>query len=119
LNQRINRGDIFWIDITKQNGIKILTKRHPCIVVQNDWGNNSSGLTIIALCTSTIDRVYSHDCILEAKEGGLPTRTRICCNQLMTVEQIRLEDKNRIGKIPSAKIPLLNKALKFSLQFSP
>lgn len=117
MSTRIRRGDIFTYDLDiPPLGSRVMADPHPVIVVQCDEGNAHSSLTTFAVGTSTINRVFSWDCILETGEGGLANRTRICCNQLHTVEQSELLEVNRIGRIPASKIPALNKALKYALQ---
>lgn len=116
---RIKRGDIFWLDLGGPvPSSHVMADLHPVVVVQCDDGNDHSSLTVVVVGTTTIKRVYSWDCILEAGEGGLQKRTRICCNQIMTIEQVRLEDVNRIGRIPDTKIPQLNRGLKYNLQLT-
>lgn len=118
LTSRIKRGDIFWFDLGKidEKTGHVLADIHPVVVVQCAEGNDNSHITIIVPGTSQFkSRIYGWECVLEAGEGGLTERTRICCNQPHTIEQDDLKEINRIGKFPSSKMSELTKALKFSL----
>ncbi len=66
---------------------------HPCVIVQNDVGNQHSALTIVVAVTSNL-RVASLPVgvLVKAGEGGLAHDSVLHCGHVYTV------DKKRLGK---------------------
>jgi mRNA-degrading endonuclease toxin of MazEF toxin-antitoxin module len=47
------RGEVYWLDFAPATGQE-MTGSHPCVVVQNDVGNQHSALTIVVAVTSNL-----------------------------------------------------------------
>ena len=114
----INRGDIFEIDLEPVKGSE-QGRRRPCVVVQNDIGNKFSPVIIIVTCTKLRGdaRIYPTDVIITADETGLPTNSKVLCNQIRTVDKSRIIQK--MGTVPAEKMEEIDKALKISLGLVP
>ena len=69
------RGEVYWLDFAPATGQE-MTGRHPCVIVQNDIGNQHSALTMVVAVTSNL-RVAALPVgvLLRVGEGGL---TRDC-----------------------------------------
>jgi len=91
-------------------------KRRPCVVVQNDTGNQYSPTTIIAPVTGAehVRRLSPVHVLLEQGDGGLKKRSVVLCDQIRTVDQRRLRTVH--GKISDALIERVNEALRVSLE---
>jgi len=109
----ICRGDIFLVDLDPVKGSE-QGKTRPCVVIQNDLGNQYSPVTIIACITSKIERrAYPTNVYISSKETGLDFDSLVILNQIRTVDKSRLIKK--VGSIPEAKMLEVDVALKISL----
>jgi mRNA interferase MazF len=94
-------------------GVEIY-KIRPCVIIQENTGNMHSQLTIVAPLTGYKGKkLYPVDVFVTAAETGLLEDSVVKCNQIRTVDKIRLIDK--MGSIPDAKMRLVDLALIFSL----
>jgi mRNA-degrading endonuclease toxin of MazEF toxin-antitoxin module len=71
-----------------------MTGIHPCVVVQNDVGNQFSALTIVVAITGNV-RVASLPIgvLLKAGMGGLSKDSVAHCGHVYTVDKARLRTK--------------------------
>ncbi len=86
----IKRGEIYYADLnpvvgSEQGGVR------PCIILQNDKGNQYSKTTIVAAVTGELDKAKLPTHILFTAEG-------LSKKSLALLEQIRTIDKMRLGK---------------------
>lgn len=82
----IKRGQICYIDLTPSKGSEQGGLR-PCVIVQNDRGNQHAPTTIVVpLTTQTKKKLPTHT---EVREGTK--------NSIALCEQVRTVDKSRIG----------------------
>lgn len=89
-------------------------KTRPCVVIQNDVGNEHSPVTIIACMTSNVGRKeYPTNVYTSALETGLNCDSVVLLNQIRTVDKTRL--RRKIGEIPESKMLEIDEALKISL----
>ena len=107
------RGEVYWLDFAPATGQE-MTGRHPCVIVQNDVGNQHSALTMVVAVTSNL-RVAALPVgvLLRAGEAGL---TRDCvahCGHVYTVDKQRLAQ--RLGRVTSARLAEIDRALACSL----
>jgi mRNA interferase MazF len=93
MRDRINRGDIFYADLTpnvgsEQGGVR------PVLIVQNDLGNKYSPTVIAAAITSktTKNKLPTH-VVLEAEKYGLPVTSTVLLEQVRTLDKSRLRSK--------------------------
>ncbi len=108
------RGEVYWLDFAPATGQE-MTGSHPCVIVQNDVGNQHSGLTIVVAVTSNL-RVARLPIavLLRAGEGGLKQDSVAHCGHLYTVDKQRLTQ--RIGQLSAERVAELNRALARSLE---
>jgi mRNA interferase MazF len=112
-NNAICRGDIFLVNLDPVKGSE-QGKTRPCVVIQNDLGNQYSPVTIIACITSNIERrAYPTNVFITAKETDLDHDSLVILNQIRTVDKSRLIKK--LGIISEAKMLEVDAALKISL----
>lgn len=80
----VRRGEVYWLDFAPATGQE-MTGMPPCVVVQNDVGNQHSGLTVVVAITSNL-RVAALPVgvLLKAGEGGLKRDSVIHCGHIYT-----------------------------------
>jgi mRNA interferase MazF len=107
------RGEVYWLDFAPATGQE-MTGMHPCVVVQNDIGNQHSALTIVVAITSNL-RVAALPVgvMLEAGEGGLNRDSVAHCGHIYTVDKERLVQ--RLGQLAPARLGEIDRALARSL----
>jgi len=107
------RGEVYWLDFAPATG-REMTGMHPCVVVQNDVGNQHSALTIVVAVTSNL-RVAALPVgvLVKAGEGGLKQDSAAHCGHVYTVDKARLAQ--RAGRLSSARMAEIDRALARSL----
>ena len=113
--QVIRRGDIFRVTLDPVKGSE-QGKTRPCVVIQNNIGNDRSPVTIIACITSAKggEKNYPFTVPIRAsKATGLDVDSIVLLNQIRTVDKGRLIRK--IGQIPKTKMQEVDQALMISL----
>lgn len=109
----IKRGQIWYCDLSPVKGSEQGGMR-PCLVVQNNKGNQFAPTTIIAPITSreTKAKLPTHIWLGIATSG-------LSVNSMVELEQIRVIDKSRLkqymGYIQEGEQKLVDKAIKISL----
>ena len=109
----IKRGDNFLVNLepvtgSEQGGIR------PFLIIQNDYGNKYSPLTIIAPLTSKVFiKEFPTNVFILKEDSGLDKDSTILLNQIRTIDKNRLIKK--IGSLDFNLINKLNLALKISL----
>jgi mRNA interferase MazF len=110
------RGDIYLVNFDPTLGAEIQRTR-PALIIQNDIGNRTSDITIVAAISSQLKgKRYPFEVILPATEGGLTAETRILLNQVRSIDKRRLV--RRLGKIPPARMREVERALLISFGIS-
>jgi len=91
-----------------------MTGMHPCLVVQNDVGNQHSALTIVVAVTSNL-RVASLPVgvLLRSGEAGLSRDSVAHRGHVYTVDKQRL--RRPLGQLPPARMVEIDRALARSL----
>src|SRR5713226_824598 len=108
----IRRGDIWWVEFDPVRGSEQGGTR-PALVLQNDRGNRSSSVTIVAAITSRYRRSYPFQVEIMPDESGLDRPSLVLLNQLRTVDKPRL--LRRAGHLPAARMLDVERAIKYSL----
>lgn len=106
------RGEIYLVNFNPARGSEQAGIR-PAVVIQNDIGNLYSPTTIVAACSTAINKPFPFIINITARESGLDKNTSVNLAQIMTIDKSRLE--RRIGVVPPAKIIDLDKAIINSL----
>ena len=112
----IKRGDVFLANLepikgSEQGGVR------PCLIIQNDYGNKYSPLTIVAPLTSKeFDKEFLTNVFLSKKDSKLDKDSTVLLNQIRTVDKSRLIKKiNSLDKHLMKKVDL---AIKISLDLN-
>lgn len=106
------RGEIYWVDWNPARGSEQAGRR-PALVIQNNTGNQLSPTTIVACITSRqMKKRYPFH--VPVPPGVLPKESTIMCEQLMTIEQSRLDGK-RIALLSDEVMEDVDEALRRSL----
>ena len=117
-NETIKRGDIVFINFGEakddertsiQKGVR------PAIIIQNNLGNKFSGTTIVIPLTSRMSKhnIPTHVLIEKSNYNGLKCNSIALCEQIMTVDKKRLQQK--IGILSELDIKRVTKGLKNSI----
>ncbi len=109
------RGDVVRVRLDPTEGSESRGQSRPCIVVQNDIGNQHSPTTIIVPLTDAKDReTYPFQVLVQKGDGGLTK------NSIALGEQIRVIDRKRItskmGSLSTDTMDKIDEALHDSLQ---
>lgn len=110
----ISRGDIYWVDFgatvgSEQNGVR------PCVIIQNNMGNNHSKTTIVAPMTTKIgkSKVPTH-VFIRSDVSGLKRDNYILCEQLRVIDKSRIIS-DKVGILSYDCISRVNIACLISL----
>jgi len=111
---RVARGMIVDVNLDPTIGHEIQKKR-PCVVIQNDIGNQNSVLTIVAALTSAehIRKPLPIWVLVATGEGGIEKDSYVLCNQIRTVDEKRLG--KIYGQLSKATMEKVDQALRISL----
>ena len=107
----INRGDIFYADLSPSQGSEQGGLR-PVIILQNDVGNKHAPTTIVAPITSRLGKkpLPTH---ITFNGCGLAKDSVILMEQIRTIDKSRLRQK--MGCLTDEKWEVINDAIKISL----
>ncbi len=107
------RGEVYWLNFDPATGHE-MSGRHPCVVVQNDVGNQHSALTIVVAVTSNLRAAsLPIGVLLEAGDAGLVKESVVHCGHVYSVDGARLGQC--VGELTSEKMAEVDKALARSL----
>jgi len=110
----VRRGDIVIVELDPTEGSEQRGTR-PCLVVQNDVGNENAPTTIVVpFTTSQVDELYPFEVLVSAAESPLREDSVALCSQIRTVS-IEHHITNAIGSIPDARMEEVDAALEYSL----
>jgi len=102
------RGEIWLVSLGPVVGHEI-GKTRPALVISNNRNNEfSSTITLIPI-TSSINKVYPFEVLILKTESGLSADSKIKCNQIRTVDKLRL--LKPAGSISEDKLEEVEKAL--------
>ncbi|MBD3377758.1 PemK family transcriptional regulator [candidate division KSB1 bacterium] len=109
---RVKRGHVYLVNLDPTIGSEI-RKTRPCVIVQNDIGNQYSPTTIIAPVTSGERAIYPVEVEIKCGKSGLESDSLILLNQIRTVDQKRLVRK--LGQAEKEVMKKVNYAIQISL----
>jgi len=113
MKRRINRGDMYYADLSQgigseQSGIR------PALIIQNDIGNKYSGTVIIAVITSrTVTKVKLPTHYFVKAQDGLGRDSLILLEQIRTIDKKRL--RRYIGALSCETMSRMDRALSISV----
>jgi mRNA interferase MazF len=114
---KIKKGDIVLVNLNPVQGSEAGRTR-PCVIIQNDIGNQYAATTIIAIVTSQkdISREYPTDVWISKEESALDLDSIIQCDQIRTIDKKRIIKK--IGHLSQSIMKKVNRAILVSLDLS-
>ena len=115
LNFTVNRGDIYLVDLGRDN--KIGSEQagvRPVVVVQNEIGNRFSPTVIVATITSQTQKKKLPTQVLVGTECGLLKPSMVMCEQTFTLAKERLSKK--VGNVTEEIMTYIDEALSISLE---
>lgn len=112
----VRRGDIVIVDLNPTKGREQRGTNRPCVVIQNDIGNQYSPTTIVAPFTTQ----YDPDDIYPFEVEVRSSNTALDRDSVADLSQIRVVDidtrvSKTIGSVPDEKIAAIDAAIKDSL----
>ncbi|MBI5066075.1 type II toxin-antitoxin system PemK/MazF family toxin [Candidatus Woesearchaeota archaeon] len=108
----VKRGDIWLVNLDPTIGHEI-KKSRPAVIIQNDYGNTYSPITIIAPVTSQkVDKIYPFEVFIK-KRKGLQKDSKALLNQIRAVDKRRLIKK--LGELDVETKSGIDEAIKISL----
>ncbi|MBS3149133.1 type II toxin-antitoxin system PemK/MazF family toxin [Candidatus Woesearchaeota archaeon] len=109
----IKRGDIVLVNLDPIKGSEQGGTR-PCVIIQNDYGNSYSPLTIIAPLTSKdFTKEFPTNVFILRKESKLDKDSTILLNQIRTIDKSRIIKK--LIKLDNTIMNKVDMAIKVSL----
>ncbi len=109
----IKRGDVILTDLEPVKGSE-QGKIRPCLVIQNDLGNQFAATTIVAAITSNIEKTFPFTVLVRAGDGNLKNDSLVLCNQIRTISKDHRVVR-KLGTLQSESMKRVNEALKTSL----
>jgi len=110
----VRRGDIVIVELDPTRGSEQRGTR-PCLVVQNDVGNENAPTTVVVPFTTSFgDERYPFEVLVPADECTLQEDSIAVCSQIRTVS-IDQRITGVIGSIPDDRMEEVDTALEYSL----
>ncbi|HEX5013922.1 MAG TPA: type II toxin-antitoxin system PemK/MazF family toxin [Candidatus Limnocylindrales bacterium] len=113
----MRRGDIHVVDFEPIRGFEA-DKRRPAVIVSNDMANATArrlgrGVVTVIPVTSSVDRVYPFQVLLEAAETGLDRDSKAQAEQIRSVAVERIGDL--LGVVPADGMNAIDEAIRLHL----
>ena len=109
--KQVSRGQIYYADLdgkgSEQKGLR------PVLIIQNDIGNKYSPTTIIAIITTRKTKANLPTHVWLNAECGLPKESMVECEQLRTIDKVRLSKFK--GTVSQEAMKEIDMAIKISL----
>lgn len=86
------RGEIWVVSLEPVMGHEI-GKTRPAIVISNNRNNEFASTVTIIPVTSNMVKVYPFEVFVSKVASGLSTDSKIKCNQIRTIDKVRLIKK--------------------------
>jgi len=110
----VRRGDIVIVDLDPTEGSEQRGTR-PCLIVQNNVGNENAPTTIVVPFTTSFgDELYPFEVLVTANESHLQEDSVALCSQLRTVS-IEHRVTTVVGSVPDERMNEVDTALEYSL----
>ncbi|AGN02894.1 growth inhibitor [Salinarchaeum sp. Harcht-Bsk1] len=110
----VNRGDVVLVAFGRsETGDSRPTR--PCVVVQNDVGNEHASTTVVVpLTTAFGNERYPHEVLVRAGDAGLSEHAVALCSQPNTVD-VKRDVVETLGRLPEDVLLDVDRALEYSL----
>jgi len=110
----VRRGDVVIVELDPTEGSEQRGTR-PCLVVQNDVGNENATTTIVVPFTASRgDELYPFEVLVSAGESPLREDSVALCSQIRTVS-IEHRIDTSLGSVPASRMEEVDEALEYSL----
>lgn len=110
----LKRGDVLLVNLEPVKGSE-QGKIRPCLVIQNDTGNQFSPTTIVAAITSKIpEKEYPFTVKILALDSSLKVDSLVLLNQIRTIS-IKDRTIKKLGSLSNEQMKKVDEALKISL----
>lgn len=110
----VSRGDVVFASLDPTRGSEQAGTR-PCVVVQNDVGNENAPTTIVLPCTTSYgDELYPFEIHLPSNETPLTEDSVALANQVRAIS-IDQRIRENLGSIPQHRLDEVDRALEYSL----
>lgn len=108
------RGEVYFVNFDPTLGSEI-QKTRPALVLQNDFSNRYSPITIVAAITSKYGegQLYPTEVLVLAPQGGLSVSSVVLLNQIRSIDRLRLV--RRLGRVTPETMRKVDRALSISL----
>ena len=112
----MRRGDIVTVELNPTKGSEQQGSSRPCVVIQNDVGNQYSPTTIVAPFTKQYDPtdIYPFEVEVPASKTSLTHDSVADLSQIRVVDISKRVNKN-IGSVPATRMVKIDAAIKNSL----
>ena len=113
---KVRRGDIVTVELDPTKGSEQQGSNRPCVVIQNDVGNQYSPTTIVAPLTKQYDPTDIYPFEVEVRGSNTPLKH----DSVADLSQIRVVDISKrvtknIGSVPATRMAKVDSAIKNSL----
>ena len=102
------RGEIWQVSLKPVEGHEI-GKTRPALVISNDKNNEYSSTVTLIPITASVEKIYPFEVFISGEDSGLPLNSKIKCNQIRTVDKLRL--LKPVGGISTEIIKKVEEAL--------
>lgn len=110
----VRRGDIVTVELDPTRGSEQQGTR-PCLVIQNDIGNENAPTTIVVPFTTSFgEELYPFEVLVSAAECPLREDSVADCSQPRTVS-IEHRIRESVGSLPPETMREVDTALEYSL----
>jgi len=110
----VHRGDVVVTELDPTRGSEQRGTR-PCLVVQNDVGNENAPTTVVVPFTTSFgEKLYPFEVLVKATECPLREDSVALCSQIRTVS-IEHRIRENLGAIPDDRMDEVDTALEYSL----
>jgi mRNA interferase MazF len=112
----VRRGDIVTVELNPTKGREQQGSNRPCVVIQNDVGNQYAPTTIVAPFTKQYDStdIYPFEVEVRASNSSLTHDSVADLSQIRVVDISKRVIKN-IGSVPATRMAEIDAAIKDSL----
>jgi len=114
----INRGDIYFVDLSPAKG-REQTGRRPVLVVSSDAINRQPLVVTVVVGTDAknIPRDYPVNVRVSAAETGLPRDTVFLCFQIRSIDPARFQPTSApAGRMPASRMTDIEHAMRLVLE---
>ena len=112
----IHRGDIWLVNLDPTVGAEI-KKTRPAVVISNDIANQHAATVTVLPVIDRGDKVFPVEVDILLKTGGLIKASKIKCQQIRTVDKLRLV--RFLGVLPDQTVHAAERALCLHLALDP